>query len=95
MFDKRFSDLTLEAASYPPSGASFHTHPPIKALQHFECACDTEVTRCIGEACVHDSRSGQEWHINAGEFVKEGSAPAAVVAIGRRSNGDRFFGRVS
>ena len=39
---------------------------------------------------MHDSRSGQEWHINAGEVVKEGSAPAAVVAIRRRSDGDRF-----
>ena len=36
-----FPCLTLEAASHPPFGARFHTCPPIKALQHFECACDT------------------------------------------------------
>ena len=84
------SCLTLEAASYPPLGAGFHTYLPIEALQHFERACDTEVARGIGVTCVHDSRSGQERHINADGVVKGGSAPAAVVAIRRRGGGDRF-----
>ena len=84
-----FLCLTLEAASYPPFHACLHTYPPIEAFQHFECACDTEVTRGIGVACVHDPRSGQEWHIYADEVIEGGSAAALVVAIRRRGDGDR------
>ena len=62
---KVFSGLTLEAASYPTSGAGFHIYLPIEAFRHFLCASDTEVTRGIGVACVHDPRSSQERHMNA------------------------------
>ena len=86
---RSFSCLTLEAASYPPFGAGFNTYPPIEAFQHFECACDTVVARCISVACMHDSRPGQEWHIDADGFIREGSAPAAVVDIRRRGGDDR------
>ena len=85
-----FSCLTLEAASYPTSGAGFHIYPPIEAFQHFQCACDTKVTRGIGAECVHDPRSGQEQHMNADGVLKRGSAPAAIVAIKRRSDGYKF-----
>ena len=74
----------------PDSGAGFHTHPPTKAFQHFECACETEVTRGIGVACVHNPRSGQERHVNADGVIEGWSAPAAVVAIKRRTHGNRF-----
>ena len=40
--------------------------------------------------CVHDPRSGQERPINVNGVIKVGSAPAAVVAIRRRGDGDRF-----
>ena len=85
-----FSCLTHEAVSYPPFGAGFHTYPPTEAFHHFECACDTEMARGIGVACVHDPRSGQERHINADWVIKRRSAPAAVVAIRRRGGGDRL-----
>ena len=84
------SCLTLEAAPYPPSSAGFHTYPPIEALKNFECACDTEVTKGIGVVCAHDPRFGQERHINTDGTIKEGSASAAVVAVRRRGDGDRF-----
>ena len=71
--------LTLEAASYPPFCADFHTDPPVKASQHFECACDAEVARGIGVACVHDPRSGQVRHEDANRVIKGGSASATVV----------------
>ena len=48
-----FSCLTLEAVSYPPFGADFHTYAPIETFQHFECPCDTKVARSLGVACVH------------------------------------------
>ena len=80
--------LTREVASYPPFGAGFHTYPPVEAFQYFECACNPEMARGIGVACVHDPRSGQERHINADGVIKRGSAPAAVVAIRRRGGGD-------
>ena len=86
---KGFSRLTLEAASYPPFGAGFITYPPMEAFQHFECACDTEVTRGIGVACVHNPRSGEERHINADGVVEGESALAAVVAIRCRGGSDR------
>ena len=41
-------------------------------------------------ACVHDPRSGQERHINADGVIEGGLAPAAVVAIRRRGDGDRL-----
>ena len=41
-------------------------------------------------ACVHDPRSAQERHINADEVIDGGSAPAAVMAIKRRSGDYRF-----
>ena len=41
-------------------------------------------------ACVHDPRSGQEWHIDADGVIKKGSALAVVVGIRRRGGGDRF-----
>ena len=84
-----FPCLAFEAASYPSFGADFHTYPPIETFQHFQCACDTEVARGIGVACVHDPWSGQEWHINEDGVVKGGSALAAVVAR-RRGGGDRI-----
>ena len=51
---RSFPCLTLEAASYPPFGADFHTYPPIETFQHFECPCDTKVARSLGVAFVHD-----------------------------------------
>ena len=85
-----FLCLALEAASYPPFGADFHTYPPIETFQHFECSCDTEVARSLGVACVHDPWSGLERHINANGIVEGRSAPAAVMAIRRRVGGDWF-----
>ena len=41
-------------------------------------------------AYVHDPRSGQERHTNSGGVIEGGSAPAAVVAIRRRGDDDRF-----
>ena len=41
-------------------------------------------------ACAHDPRSVQERHVNADGVIKGWSAPAAVVAIKRRSDGYRF-----
>ena len=87
---RRCSCLTLEAASYPPSSADFHTYRPKKAFQHFECACDAVVPRVIGVECVHNPRSGQERHINADGVIEERSAPAAVVDFRRRGDGYRF-----
>ena len=84
-----FPCLAFEAASYLPFGADCHTYPPIETCQHFECACDTEVARGIGVACVYGSWSSQEWYINADGVVKGGSAFVAVVAR-RRGDGDRF-----
>ena len=47
------------------------------------------MARVIGAASVHDSRSGQEWLIDADDAIKGESAPAAVVAIRRRGGGNR------
>ena len=41
-------------------------------------------------ACVHDPRFGQERHINTDGVIEGGSAPAAVVAIRRQGDDDRF-----
>ena len=41
-------------------------------------------------ASVHDPRSGQERHVNTDGVIQGWSAPAAVVAIKRRSDGYRF-----
>ena len=82
---KYFSRLTLEAKSYPPLCADFHTDRPVEAFQHFECACDTKVVRGIGVAWVHDPRSGQVWNVDADGVIKGGTASAAVV--GRRRQG--------
>ena len=41
-------------------------------------------------ACIHDSRSGQEWPINVDGVIERGSAPVAAVAIRGRGDGDRF-----
>ena len=59
-------------------------------FEHFKCARDTEVTRGIGVTCVHDPRSGQQRHINTDEVIKGRWAAAAVVAIRRRGDGDKF-----
>ena len=85
-----FSRLTLEATSYYPFCADFHTDPPVEAFQHFECACDTKVARGVGVTCVHDPRSGQVWHVDAKGVVKEGTASAAVVGRRRQGVGDGF-----
>ena len=92
LFGEMFSSLPLAAALCPPSGAGFHTYPPIEAFQYFECVCvcKNEVIRGIGVACVHDPRSGRERHINADGVIEEGAAPAAVVSIRRQGNDDRF-----
>ena len=84
------SCLTVKAASYPPFGAGFHTYPAIEALQLLKCACNTEITRGIGVACVHDPRFGQERHMNADGVIKVGLAPAAVMPIRRRGDGNTF-----
>ena len=66
-----FSRLTLEAASYPPFCAEFHTDPPVEAFHYFKCACDTKVARGIGVACVHDPRSGQVRQVDANGVIKD------------------------
>ena len=87
---RRFSRPTLEAASYPPFYADFHTDPPVEAFQHFECACDTEATRGTGVAFVHDPRSGQVRHVDANGIIKGGTASTAVVGLRRQSGGNGF-----
>ena len=75
----------------PTIVAGFHIYPPIEAFQHLKCACDTEVTRGIGGvACVHDTRSGQDQHINADGVIKGRSAAAAVMTIRRLGDGVEF-----
>ena len=73
-----FSCLTLEATSYPPFCADFHTDPPIEAFQHFECVCNAKVARGIGVVCVHDPRSGQVWRVDANGVVKRYTASATA-----------------
>ena len=62
----------------------------MEAFEHLKCACDTEVTRCIGVACVHDPRSGQERHMNTDRVIKGQPAATAVVAIRRLGDADKF-----
>ena len=73
-----FSRLTLEATSYPPFFADFHTDPPVEAFQHFECASDAKVARVIGVACVHDPRSSRVGHVDANGVVKGYTASATA-----------------
>ena len=41
-------------------------------------------------ACVYDPRSGQKRQMNADRVLERGSAPEAIVAIKRRSDGYNF-----
>ena len=59
-------------------------------FEYFKCACDTEVTRCIGVACVYDPRSGQERRMNTDGIIKGRSAAAVVMTNRRLGDGDEF-----
>ena len=73
--------MAFEAAAYPPFRAGFHANPPIEAFKHFEGARDTEVTRGVGVARLHDPRSDQEGHVDANGIVKRRPSKAGRVTV--------------
>ena len=62
--------LAFEAAAHPPFRAGFHTNPPVEAFKHFEGARSTEMTGCIGVACMPDPRSSPKGHIDANGVIE-------------------------
>ena len=76
-----FPCLTLQAVTKPPPGADAHTNPPVKTLEHSQCACCAEVAGSCRVACLHEPRAHEQRYVNANRLIFQQTSRASHRAL--------------